>query len=370
LANPKGAAVKLSSFGKKVSYALMAAVVAASGALAVAQPATAPKGPATTGPVALPTTNTAPDPIILSINGAGLKRDDMVNILLAVGGLRVMDEYWGWAVTMQAVSASGIEVKPEDIQKIKDDLVAKIAQGQTLSKEQKDKLIYDTLVSRGIATNPQLDWYFGTYAGLQILAERSAKEQITPTKEELAKAKAAAFGEKAIVFDFIVKDEAEGAAVIGDLNKGEKPEAVANKHRTQGLTVAKEDQGVPEIFRNEIWNDIKTAGKWSKLAKKDPRSGLFHVIYVQSFEAANASPKPEDVKKLEDAVAEQKAAQWRTQHLMKLKRQSLASNGVKINDPILLSQFNALLEQQQKAMEAQATQPGIAPATGPATAPK
>jgi hypothetical protein len=370
--------VKLSNLSTKLSLSLVAAAVAAAGLVAYAQPKA---GPAPTSPAATVPAATEPvplNPIIASINNAGLRRDDFTNILIAAGGLRVFDEYWGYAVVMQAVEQSGITVTKEDVQKVKDDIAKKIVvagagattgpatTAKDLTPEEKDKAIYKVLVERGIATNPQIDWYFGTYAGLQILADKVAKEQVTPTKAELEQVVAATFGEKATLIDFIVKDETEGGEVITLLQKGEEPQAVANKgHQARETTVAKEDKSIPAAFITQIFDKLKPK-TCSSLPQKDTRpGGLWHVFYLERKEAARV---PTDVEKAkaEEAFTDAKASNWRAQHLNKLKMLSVRS--VRINDPILEAQFNGLiaqLEAQQKAAASQAAALATQPATMP-----
>ena len=139
------------------------------------------------------TQKAALDPSLIALIGKqDLKRDAMTDILIANGGLRVFDEFWGYAVVGQALDAAGLKLKPEDLQAVKDQLTARVAvPGTTLKKEEKDKLLLQMLAQRGIGTAAQVDWYFGTYAGLQLLAKHSAEAATLDTDQKAAQWRAA-----------------------------------------------------------------------------------------------------------------------------------------------------------------------------------
>jgi hypothetical protein len=299
----------------------------------------------------------------------------MVNILIASGGMRVFDEFWGFVVVNNELNDIGVKTDPARVQKLKDALITKIAPDwkstgdKDKDLEQKNQIITQALYKQGITTNPEIEWYFGTYAGLQILAENAEAAvpgTIKLTEEEKNKAMSVAFGKSVVVLDFICKDKSEADEVIKMFNvKGTTPEQVAQaKHPVQPLRIAKEDDTIPKVFQDEIWTNLKGAkDAYSTVAQLDQRTNMWHVLYIQATDPGKdlKDVKQADKDALLAQLEEKKQAQWRAARLEKLKQKSAAT--IEMRDPIL--------KQQLEAMRSAATQRAAQPATSApaATAP-
>jgi hypothetical protein len=329
--------------------------------------------PATTSTTTAPAPASAsPNPILASVGNTTLQREDFTSILISVGGMKVFDEFWGYAVVVQALESAGLTITPEDIQSVKEQIASKtvFAGGPAitaLDKDTKDKAIYKLLADRGIATVPQIDWYLGTYAGLKILGEKVARDQITPTPAELDSVDRNTFGDRATLVDFSLKDEKEAAEVIKSLAI-DRLEVVARNHTAQRVVITKDDRNIPAEIQQEIWKNLGP-GKFSDAPIKDKRSGVYHVLYVIVTEAAR-TPAEDEKNRAHQAFADQKAQNWRAGHLLKLKMMAIKS--IRINDPILQSEFNAMLAQLRSAMAAAGgrNDAALTPATAPSAAPQ
>jgi len=351
---------------KSASLSLVAAAVLAAGTIVgLAQTtSSAPPTDATSRP--------APTPEVARINGKGIPREDFTNALIQIGGLRLLDEYWSFAVTMEACETAGIKIEKKEIGVAKDLILKRVVLEQDklakLTEEEKDQVIVQVLARQGVASALQADWMIKTLAGLQALAVRNP-EQITPTADDYKTALAIEFSPKAQIRDFVFKTPAEGTTIRGLLTAGKTPDELATQgYQVRPMVLSKGDPNLPAKFKDAIFDGaLKEKGFTVPMLQdvpKDapPNSAMWHVLYIEKFEDAKKEPTGADLEKFKANVADQKVTIWRQNHLNKLKGMSK----VEIIDPILRSQAAQIEAMRKQAAEA-ATRPTTIPA---ATLPK
>lgn len=337
----------------------------------------------TTPAASAPATRAAPTEFIAKINGRPIPRADFTDALIQIGGLRLLDEYWSFAVTMEACEAAGITLRQDVEIKAAKDLILKrvVAEAdlKTLNalpakdaEAQKDTIIVQVLAKQGVASALQADWTIKTLAGLQALAVRNP-DQIIPTADEMSKAMAVAYAQKATVRDFYGLKAFEDAAKLrGLLKDGKKVEEITG-YQARDITLSKGDPNLPSKFKDAVFAaGMKDGSYTAPLSEEIPKEAVanaplpaWHVLVIIKAEDAQKEPVGAELEKFKAAVADQKLAMWRQQHLNKLK----SISKVEIIDPILLQQAVQIEKMKQANAEA-ATRPTVpVPTTGPTTLP-
>ena len=345
---------------------IAAAVIAAGSVVGMAQTTTAP---ATTAPA----TRAAPTAEIARINGKGIPREDFTNALIQIGGLRLLDEFWAFAVTMEACETAGIVIGKKEIDAAKDLILKKVVGDddklKKLTDSERDSVIVQVLARQGVASALQADWTIKTLAGLQAMAIRNP-DQIKPTDEEMKNAKAIAFAKKATVRDFVSKTSDDAMKVRGQLAAGKKI-AELTDFQSRELVLSQGDPNLPTRFKDAVFGANMKEGLYTQpLVEETPKDApanaplpMWHVLVIETIEEAKKIPEGAELEKFNAAVADQKLAMWRQAHLNKLK----SISKVEIVDPILKDQAVAIEKAKADAAKA-ATMPGAVPV--PTTLPK
>lgn len=324
------------------------ALSAFSGAVLAQTPATAPAS--------------QPSPVVATINGKPIDREDFVKVLMAIDGRRVLFEFWAYVVVMEAVEASGATIGPKEIDEAKNLIIKSVAGDKPVDPKDVDAVVWRVLQQQGVASPLQADWAIKRLAGLHMLAKRSNAAMLTD--EEFKNAREVVMGEKAAVLIIQCKDVADANKVILDINKQNMtPQDLAPKgYPVERAIVAREDKNLLPEFKQAVFTGGLKEKAAANGAIKNKSNNNWLVVYLEKKEEAKTNPTETELKQLRANLQDQKENMWRQNHLNKL----IAMSKFDLVDPILRQQEKEIEALRQQAQRA-ATQPASLPA--PATAP-
>ncbi len=309
------------------------------------------------GQTAVPTTapSTAPR-VLASINGEDVDASKFEDILMAVAGMRLLDQVIDLLVVQQACRQAGVAVDSPEFQKnVQAELDRALANlgAQGVKPEFQMQALSQILQRQGV-TNPEFEMGLRRAACLRSLS----KGKIVPTDTDIKNLFDLEYGERVRGRLFVAPTYEAAGEVVKMINeqKIDLNEIAQQKGlQLQQVVIAatNDNKDIATLKKIAFTMPEKTSS-----AAIPQEKGGWLVFFLDKKEASQ-NIKIESVKeKLRERIIEQGEVEWGKQHLARLRQMA----NIRINEPILSKQLVALNER----MKAATTQPTSAPATAPA----
>lgn len=289
----------------------------------------------TTSPATQPVRQ-APNPVLATINGEPINREEFLNILNAVAGMRLFEQVKDLVLVQQAVRSAGMEITPADIsaekKRILDNLAERAgAEGQKLTDQELEGAFQQIMARQG-ATPIEVEFSLRRAAGLRKLASKLA--DINVTEEQVQEAFAAEFGPKVQIRDVIVKNMTEGSTIRSAVEKDGKSlgDLAAQKNLPQQVLIVPENvKGLPEAIRERAFN-MKEGEISPVIPVETPQGSALHILLLEKKIPAQDKKLDAAMKDtIKKELREQAEVRWGNEHLQTLRRNA----NIHINDPIL-----------------------------------
>ncbi|MCL2641883.1 MAG: hypothetical protein FWD53_13615 [Phycisphaerales bacterium] len=340
-----------------------------SGTLLIAAAATAAQAqaPAETPPAA-PAPAPAGEPyVIATINNVPVNAQWFHQMLMSVGGSRVLQHAIDLMVVEQEASKNGTPMQGPDFEKLVQaeiDRTLDALEAQGIRKEDRTRVFFQ-LLQRSGRTEDEFLVQMRIQAGLRML---SAGRVEAPTEKEIQDAFNALYGPRVEGRTITMRTRAEITTIRKRLENGEAFEAVMqstpNIVRLQAQTIAEST-----TYEREADKQLKAAALATKEGTLSPvvqdiSSGgeLFYAVFVDKIVPKDPTASLADPvvrARIERIVKNSKDQRW-----MSAKAAELHQNlQINIRDPILSRQYQIAKELQQAANAP--AQPAPAPAPAP-----
>jgi len=355
-------------FTKHAPRKIVLGTLAVAGLAALVTGATLRADTATTKPVALPeptVKETAPDPVLATVDGIPIDREKFNGLLMAIGGPRLFEQVITYVLAQEACDKGGIEIKPSDTEAEKTRMLAGIGERYPDLKDAKDReQALGILLQRQGVTALEFQLSLQRAACLRKLATGKA----VPTDKEVTDAWDANNAEKVDVLDIVVKDFNEASELRKFVEKEKKaPTELANSKgaRMNEFTIS---AVVPQTGAAKDLKELAFQVKEGDLSAAkmigggDGKPGELHVMYcVKKIPATGKVATEAEKADLKKKMTEAYESRWADAHLRKLMNEAR----IDIKDKTLSAYYQAVNAQAAQARAAAASQAASQPTTAP-----
>jgi hypothetical protein len=347
-------------FNSKRLLAMTLAVSTACGATFLfAQTGGSLPGPVPTGPTTMP----AADKPIATINGKDINNARFYSLMMEVAGMRVFQQVFELTLVQRACSDAGVPLSGPDFEnRMKDEFQRTLdgISGANVKDSDKPRILDEILRQRGV-TPIEFRMNLEKNAGLRALAQG----KVSVSNEDVQDAYDAKYGERAevVIFDLGAADSAAvGAnlrkAIEVDKKTGAEAAQAAGIPAPSTATISKSAHGNGiEAIASTIFTTNRKEGELTASIPFNGKNLMIQVVKKHPDTRAT-NPKAAVEAQLRKDVQALKETNWMNAHMAKLRNEA----NVQINDPVLSSQFEAILA----AIRAQNTAASQPATTGPA----
>jgi hypothetical protein len=362
-----------------VTGTIVASVVAGSACL-WAQ--TMPGGAAMPAGGAMP----PPDQAIAEIDGRPINNSAFNSILMQVAGMRVFQQVFDLTLVQKACGMAQIPLNGKEFEdRLKDEynrtlkgLDIKFNSTTPMTPDEENKAREQAMgmvLQRQGVTAVEFRIGLETRANLRAIAAMEAKDKTTVTQDEVEKAYTSEYSQKRSVHIFVLNDkEATNVAVHAALaDYFKKPEAerkgtlddLANEKKfpVAAWTISQNAENIDQIkkvaFAMAKVGEVSADTIFQAKDQKDEQHVIIVLDKIIPEEFASHPKTAAEMESIKQKVHDFKEGQWMNNKLALLR----ANAAVKINDPILLDQYNVIAEnnKRQAAIAAAQTQPSAMP---------
>lgn len=335
----------------------------------------APRGGAATRPGSstierlLSNATTRPgDEVIATYDHATLTHDDFMRFVMETRGLDALLNLMQLQIAKALAEKEGVKVTPADVEaEMQDTLRQAFGQAEEIGSEQYEELLGQLLTQQQLSRT-EFDVVMATNAHLKALARPRVQEMLN--EENLRKAFNIRYGEQVRIRHIQLENLAQVAEVRRRLDGGEDFAKVATEVSRNADTRRMGGLFPPFSMQSDIPAPFKQAAfelEPGKVSDPVEAGGFYHLIKLEERIAPQAVEFENVRDELRTVVAEEQSLLM-TSQLRRLIAQMLASDNLKIQDPLLAAQWQARvanLRPQPMSMQdlksPPATQPAVAP---------